>query len=145
MNSINRFNAHTSIILNQYSYTSIEKPGLSSKHVAGQVASNVPSPPAWPMLNSQESPVYKGGNMYDFHAWRRLLHGRKLPTALLLSLAVTPFAATTLHAESPESGVACCQALDLHARTTLDSLMPGLLDKQVIFVGETHDRYEHHL
>ncbi len=83
--------------------------------------------------------------MYDFHAWRRLLHGRKLPTALLLSLAVTPFAATPLHAESPESGVACCQALDLHARTTLDSLMPGLLDKQVIFVGETHDRYEHHL
>jgi uncharacterized iron-regulated protein len=44
---------------------------------------------------------------------------------------------------SPQSS--CCVALDLHALTTLDSVMPTLLDKQVVFVGEAHDHYAHHL
>ncbi|MFA5081106.1 MAG: ChaN family lipoprotein [Hydrogenophilaceae bacterium] len=80
--------------------------------------------------------------MHGFHDRR---HGGKLPRTLCLLLALAPFAVTPLHAESPESGFACCQALNLQARTNLDRLMPDLLDKQVVFVGETHDRYEHHL
>ena len=37
------------------------------------------------------------------------------------------------------------QALDLSAIQSLDKIMPKLLEKRVIFVGETHDRYDHHL
>ena len=37
------------------------------------------------------------------------------------------------------------QALDLSAIQPLDKLMPKLLEKRVIFVGETHDRFDHHL
>lgn len=39
----------------------------------------------------------------------------------------------------------CCAALELRALTTLDAVMPKLLGRQVIFVGETHDQYAHHL
>ncbi len=37
------------------------------------------------------------------------------------------------------------QALDLSAIQPLDKIMPKLLEKRVIFVGETHDRFDHHL
>ena len=37
------------------------------------------------------------------------------------------------------------QALDLSAIQSLDTLMPKLLEKRVIFVGESHDRLDHHL
>ncbi len=37
------------------------------------------------------------------------------------------------------------QVLDLSAIQPLDKLMPKLLEKRVIFVGETHDRLDHHL
>lgn len=37
------------------------------------------------------------------------------------------------------------QSLDLSAIQPLDKIMPKLLEKRVIFVGETHDRFDHHL
>lgn len=37
------------------------------------------------------------------------------------------------------------QVLDLSAIQSLDKIMPKLLEKRVIFVGETHDRFDHHL
>jgi len=37
------------------------------------------------------------------------------------------------------------RVLDLSAIQPLDQLMPKLLEKRVIFVGETHDRLDHHL
>jgi uncharacterized iron-regulated protein len=37
------------------------------------------------------------------------------------------------------------QALDLDTPFTLDSVVTQLAAKGVVFVGETHDRYEHHL
>ena len=37
------------------------------------------------------------------------------------------------------------RALDLHSVTTVDSIMAALARNRVVFVGETHDRYGHHL
>jgi uncharacterized iron-regulated protein len=37
------------------------------------------------------------------------------------------------------------QALDLDAALTMDSVVTQLAAKRVVFVGETHDRYDHHL
>ncbi len=37
------------------------------------------------------------------------------------------------------------RAVDLRALPTLEQLMPSLLDKRVVFVGESHDQYSHHL
>jgi uncharacterized iron-regulated protein len=37
------------------------------------------------------------------------------------------------------------QALDLDAALTMDSVVTQLAVKRVVFVGETHDRYDHHL
>src|SRR6202171_518245 len=37
------------------------------------------------------------------------------------------------------------QALDLDTPFTLDSVVTQLAAKGVVFVGETHDRYDHHL
>jgi uncharacterized iron-regulated protein len=64
---------------------------------------------------------------------------------LLACLACLAFGAGQLKAASPQAEPACCTALDLHALTTLDALMPQLLTRQVVFVGETHDQYAHHL
>jgi uncharacterized iron-regulated protein len=41
---------------------------------------------------------------------------------------------------SPETRV-----LDLSAMTDMDALVTKLADRRVVFVGETHDRYDHHL
>ncbi len=37
------------------------------------------------------------------------------------------------------------RVLDLSAMTSMDALMDKLADRRVVFVGETHDRYDHHL
>lgn len=36
-------------------------------------------------------------------------------------------------------------SLDLSAVATLDAIIPRLADKRVVLVGETHNRYDHHL
>ena len=51
-------------------------------------------------------------------------------------------AAAVPHAPlSPET----TPALDLHTITTLEGIIPVLIDKRVVLVGETHDRYDSHL
>lgn len=50
--------------------------------------------------------------------------------------------ATVANAEQP---VQATPVLDLGAMLNLESLIPRLADKRVVFVGETHDRYDHHL
>src|ERR1700690_3614133 len=60
-------------------------------------------------------------------------------------LAGMLLAPASLPAAPVQQASTCCTALDLHALTTLDTLMPKLLDKQVVFVGETHDEYAHHI
>ncbi len=37
------------------------------------------------------------------------------------------------------------RVLDLSAMTDMDALVAKLADRRVVFVGETHDRYDHHL
>src|SRR5579871_464639 len=37
------------------------------------------------------------------------------------------------------------QAIDLDTAATLDSVVPKLAAKRVVFIGETHSRYDHHL
>lgn len=49
-------------------------------------------------------------------------------------------AARTADAVAPAA-----QALDLRAAPSLDAIMPRLASKRVVFVGETHDRLDHHL
>ena len=41
--------------------------------------------------------------------------------------------------------VASTPALDLDAVSTVEQLVPGLAGKRVIFIGEQHTRYDHHL
>jgi uncharacterized iron-regulated protein len=60
-------------------------------------------------------------------------------------LAGMLLASSSLPAAPVQQASTCCTALDQHALTTLDTLMPKLLDKQVVFVGETHDEYAHHI
>jgi uncharacterized iron-regulated protein len=36
-------------------------------------------------------------------------------------------------------------ALDLHTLTSLEGIIPALVEKRVVLVGETHDRYDSHL
>jgi uncharacterized iron-regulated protein len=64
---------------------------------------------------------------------------------LLACLVSILFGVASLHAAALQQQASCCTALDLHALTTLDALMPKLLDKQVVFVGEAHDHYADHL
>lgn len=54
--------------------------------------------------------------------------------------AIHPFK-TESAAHPPET----TPALDLKKLATLEDILPLLADKRVVFVGETHDRYEHHL
>lgn len=37
------------------------------------------------------------------------------------------------------------EVLDLSQRSTLDGILPALVKKRVVYVGETHDNYAHHL
>jgi uncharacterized iron-regulated protein len=68
--------------------------------------------------------------------------GRVLATLALL-WAVTGCAAASPHTETPAIGAT--PALDLKALSDLDTLIDRLADTRVVFVGEQHDRYEHHL
>lgn len=70
------------------------------------------------------------------------------------STAVSPHARMGMnggfgHADAPEykpgDTLDPPHVLDLSAIQPLDQLMPKLLEKRVIFVGETHDRLDHHL
>lgn len=66
-------------------------------------------------------------------------------STVLAGLAGMLLASASLSAAPIQQESACCAALDLHALTTLDTLLPKLVDKQVVFVGESHDQYAHHL
>jgi uncharacterized iron-regulated protein len=63
----------------------------------------------------------------------------------LLSLSLALCASLPVLAEPAQAAAACCRAANLNALPMLDDLMPALLDKRVIYLGERHDRYEHHL
>jgi len=52
------------------------------------------------------------------------------------------------HHPEPEHGqtpIGSTRVLDLSANSDLESLIPALADKRVVLIGETHDRFDHHL
>jgi uncharacterized iron-regulated protein len=61
--------------------------------------------------------------------------------AVAIFLPVCAFLPVSIAAQS-ESAV---QALSLDSPAALDSVIPQLAGKRVVFIGETHDRYDHHL
>ncbi len=62
-----------------------------------------------------------------------------LPFAVLLLSAC----ATAAGPELPQTPAT--RAVDLRDMPSLEAIIPQLTDKRVVFVGETHDRYSHHL
>jgi uncharacterized iron-regulated protein len=85
-------------------------------------------------------------------------HHAMLKSSLLVILAVI---STYSHAESslgdlmvvkratdataPALPVEASPVLDLGAFSTLEQIIPALADKRVVFIGEQHTRYDHHL
>ena len=63
----------------------------------------------------------------------------------LLSLTLALCASAPAPAEPGSGPAPCCRAVNLNRMPTLDEIKPTLLDRQVIFIGESHDRYEQHL
>jgi len=45
----------------------------------------------------------------------------------------------------PAAAAGATPALDLNAFSTVGQLIPGLAEKRVVFVGEQHNRFDHHL
>ena len=62
----------------------------------------------------------------------------RIPVFFLLALLLVGF--VPAQASGPTSPV-----VDLSGVMDLDQLLPKLSDKRVVLVGETHDRYDHHL
>jgi len=58
-------------------------------------------------------------------------------------LVMTAGASAEPHQEMPDMAVT--PALDLSALSDLDTVIAALAERRVVFVGEQHDRYEHHL
>ena len=65
-----------------------------------------------------------------FCPWRRLV-------VLALLCVISPIGTAQ---ENPQ-----IQALDLDVTPAMDSVVSQLAGKRVVFVGEIHDRYDHHL
>lgn len=62
--------------------------------------------------------------------------------ALAQSAATGPVAQPPMSTGIPNAG---SRVLDLASLTSMDALLDRLTDRRVIFVGESHDRYEDHL
>lgn len=53
-----------------------------------------------------------------------------------------------MHADPERSDlppIGATPALDLSAASSLEALIPALAEKRVVLIGETHDRFDHHL
>ena len=63
--------------------------------------------------------------------------------ALLAGLLMMTGASAEPHAENAQ--LPATPALDLSALSDLDTVIGALAERRVVFIGEQHDRYEHHL
>ena len=50
-----------------------------------------------------------------------------------------------LETAAPSLSVEASPVLDLNAFSTIEQIIPALAEKRVVFIGERHDRYDHHL
>ncbi|MGD8852076.1 MAG: ChaN family lipoprotein [Gammaproteobacteria bacterium] len=64
-----------------------------------------------------------------------------------LALLLMPLVATSAFAGTSPAppAIEATPALDLSALSDLDRVVAALADRRVVFIGEQHDRYEHHL
>ena len=51
----------------------------------------------------------------------------------------------TMETAAPSLPVEASPVLDLNAFSTMEQIIPALADKRVVFIGEQHTRYDHHL
>ena len=67
----------------------------------------------------------------------------------LISAAATAGDRSTIEPASktaaPPLSVEASPVLDLNAFSTMEKIIPALADKRVVFIGEQHSRYDHHL
>lgn len=91
--------------------------------------------------------------------FRRLCLKTFIPCGVVLAVFAAAGCATNRHAfhgvhsmEQPAANAAAvprsaeaAPALDLKHLPALQDILPDLADKRVVYVGETHDRYAHHL
>jgi len=87
----------------------------------------------------------------------RVLSVTLIAAALLVACQAAPLEGPSSHGHAsdalPHPGAQPAGAdnylppsvLDLSAMSTLDAIIPELASKRVVYVGETHDRYDHHL
>jgi uncharacterized iron-regulated protein len=87
----------------------------------------------------------------------RVLSGTLIAAALLAACQAAPLEDPSSHRHEsgllPRPGAQPASAdnylppsvLDLSAMSTLDAIIPALASKRVVYVGETHDRYDQHL
>jgi uncharacterized iron-regulated protein len=67
-------------------------------------------------------------------------HRSYFPCLLVLALSAIPTASRLAAQDQAAAG-----AVNLDAPLTIDKLIPQLANKRVVFVGEMHERYDHHL
>lgn len=67
--------------------------------------------------------------------------GTHAESTLFDTIAVEPATETA----APSLSVADSPVLDLNAFSTMEQIIPALADKRVVFIGEQHTRYDHHL
>ena len=64
---------------------------------------------------------------------------------LLATISACTFAESTPEAATASAPIEASPALNLNAFSTIEQIIPGLAEKRVVFVGEQHTRYDHHL
>lgn len=84
--------------------------------------------------------------MLPSYSQHSVTHAARRGAALLLLavlLVATGGSGAAVAQEPPD--VSATPALDVGELSDLDSVIAGLADRRVVFVGEQHNRYEHHL
>ena len=87
------------------------------------------------------------------HTWLSIGFGPLLTLAIMSGCASTPrHAHPSMHprrhhaaTERTQHPIGATPVLDLSTTSDLETLIPALADKRVVLIGETHDRFDHHL
>lgn len=72
-------------------------------------------------------------------------HARLGAAALLCALLCAVLTGALANPSGESTGLAETPALELKSLSDLDAVIQALADTRVVFIGEQHDRYEHHL
>lgn len=64
---------------------------------------------------------------------------------MLLALAVTALLSAPVASLTGGAGAPTTRVVKLHDLPALDSIVAQLAEKRLVYVGESHDRYDHHL